>query len=100
MKSFSSVVVALPLMSAMLIPALAKDNEPYKRLREATAVLTEVMSAPDKGIPEDMLSNAHCIVIVPAMKTAAFIVGEVWQGVHVVSEQEWGWVDGARNGAD
>ena len=75
MKSFSSVVVALPLMSAMLIPALAKDNEPYKRLREATAVLTEVMSVPDKGIPEDMLSNAHCIVIVPAMKTAAFIVG-------------------------
>jgi lipid-binding SYLF domain-containing protein len=33
------------------------------------------MSAPDKGIPEDMLANAHCIVIVPNMKTAAFLVG-------------------------
>ena len=75
MTRLSSVLSFLPLMSAMLIPALAKDNEPYKRLQEATAVLTEVMSARDKGIPEDMLSNAHCIVIVPAMKSAAFIVG-------------------------
>jgi lipid-binding SYLF domain-containing protein len=33
------------------------------------------MSAPDKGIPEEMLEHAHCIVIVPDLKTAAFIVG-------------------------
>jgi lipid-binding SYLF domain-containing protein len=33
------------------------------------------MSAPDKGIPQEMLENAHCIVIVPDLKTAAFIVG-------------------------
>jgi lipid-binding SYLF domain-containing protein len=33
------------------------------------------MAAPDKGIPEDMLANAHCIVIVPGLKTAAFVFG-------------------------
>ena len=33
------------------------------------------MDAPDKGIPQDLLENAHCIVIVPELKTAAFIVG-------------------------
>jgi lipid-binding SYLF domain-containing protein len=33
------------------------------------------MATPDKGIPEDMLGNAHCIVIVPNLKTAAFLVG-------------------------
>jgi lipid-binding SYLF domain-containing protein len=33
------------------------------------------MAAPDKGIPQDMLENAHCIVIVPSLKTAAFLVG-------------------------
>lgn len=58
-----------------LAPLMAKDNEPAKRLKEAAAVLTEVMAAPDKGIPEDMLGNAHCIVIVPGLKTAAFVVG-------------------------
>ena len=58
-----------------LVPLLAKDNEPVKRLNEAAAVLTEVMGAPDKGIPQELLENAHCIVIVPALKTAAFIFG-------------------------
>lgn len=58
-----------------LAPLMAKDKEPAKRLDEAAAVLSEVMATPDKGIPEDMLGNAHCIVIVPGLKTAAFIVG-------------------------
>ena len=58
-----------------LAPLMAKDNEPVKRLNEAAAVFSEVMAAPDKGIPQDMLENAHCIVIVPELKTGAFMVG-------------------------
>ncbi|HLK65721.1 MAG TPA: lipid-binding SYLF domain-containing protein [Bryobacteraceae bacterium] len=58
-----------------IVPLLAKDNESEKRLNEATAVFSEVMSAPDKGIPQDLLEKAHCIVIVPSVKTAAFLVG-------------------------
>jgi SH3 domain-containing YSC84-like protein 1 len=66
------------LIAALAItPMLAKDkdNESAKRLDEAASVFTEIMATPDKGIPEDMLANAHCIVIVPGMKTAAFLVG-------------------------
>lgn len=58
-----------------LAPLLASDNEPAKRLQESAAVFTEIMAAPDKGIPQDLLSKAHCIVIVPGLKTAGFIVG-------------------------
>lgn len=58
-----------------LNPLLAKDNEPVQRLNEAAAVFTEIMATPDKGIPQDLLDNAHCIVIVPGLKTAAFLVG-------------------------
>src|SRR6185295_2574646 len=58
-----------------LTPLLAKDNEPAKRLDEAAAVFSEVMATPDKGIPQDLLENAHCIVIVPELKTGAFIIG-------------------------
>ncbi len=58
-----------------LTPLLAQGNEPAKRLEAAAAVLSEIMSAPDKGIPRDLLENAHCIVIVPDLKTAAFGVG-------------------------
>ena len=66
----------LLLIAAVAItPLLAKDNEPVKRLNAATAVFSEVMAAPDKGIPQEMLEHAHCIVIVPDLKTGAFIVG-------------------------
>src|SRR5689334_20736159 len=58
-----------------IMPLLAKDNDSVKRLAEASAVFSEVMATPDKGIPEEMLANAHCIVIVPGLKTAAFLVG-------------------------
>jgi lipid-binding SYLF domain-containing protein len=53
----------------------AIDREPGKRLVESAAVFSEVMAAPDKGIPQDLLEKAHCIVIVPGLKTGAFIVG-------------------------
>ncbi len=58
-----------------IVPLLAKDNDSVKRLNEASAVFSEIMATPDKGIPQDMLANAHCIVIVPGLKTAAFLVG-------------------------
>jgi lipid-binding SYLF domain-containing protein len=58
-----------------ITPLLAKDSEPVKRLDEAAAVLSEVMAAPDKGIPQELIEHAHCIVIVPDLKTGAFIVG-------------------------
>jgi lipid-binding SYLF domain-containing protein len=38
-------------------------------------VFSEIMATPDKGIPQELLENAHCIVIVPGLKTAAFVFG-------------------------
>jgi len=58
-----------------LTPVLAADNEAAKRLNDAGIVFSEVMNAPDKGIPQELLEKAHCIVIVPDLKTAAFVVG-------------------------
>jgi lipid-binding SYLF domain-containing protein len=63
------------LAALVLMPLLAKDNEPVNRLNEAAAVFSEIMAAPDKGIPQDLLEKAHCIVIVPDLKTAAFVFG-------------------------
>jgi lipid-binding SYLF domain-containing protein len=63
------------IAAVALTPLVAKDNEPAQRLDAAAAVFSEVMAAPDKGIPQEMLEHAHCIVIVPELKTGAFIVG-------------------------
>ena len=58
-----------------IVPLLAKNSEPVKRLDESATVFSEVMATPDKSIPQDLLAKAHCILIVPSMKTAAFVVG-------------------------
>jgi lipid-binding SYLF domain-containing protein len=46
-----------------------------ERLGEATKVFTEIMGTPDKGIPQDLLAKAECVIVIPNMKQAAFIVG-------------------------
>lgn len=58
---------------ATAVFALA-DHE-LERIREADKVLQEILAVPDKGIPEHLLERAHCMVIVPGMKKAGFIVG-------------------------
>src|SRR6201982_1811449 len=80
------------LTTLALAPLLAADREPTKRLNEAAEVFSEVMSAPDKGIPQELLENAHCIVIVPGLKTAAFIFGGKYgKGYLSCRNKERGW---------
>lgn len=56
-------------------PLIGQNKESAERLSEAAAVFSEIMVATDTSIPQDLLTNAHCIVIVPGLKTGAFIVG-------------------------
>jgi SH3 domain-containing YSC84-like protein 1 len=58
-----------------VLPLVAKESDSPQRLDQAATVFSEIMATPDKGIPEDLLAKAHCVVIVPALKTAAFVVG-------------------------
>ena len=66
----------LALCVALAATALySQEENPDHRLRTSTAVLHEILSAPDRGIPEDLLGKAQCVVIVPGLKKAAFIFG-------------------------
>src|SRR4026208_1285013 len=51
------------------------DDDTTKRLNAAADVLKEIMSAPDKGIPQDLLDKSACAVLVPNVQKGAFIVG-------------------------
>ena len=53
----------------------AQEENPDHRLRSSEAVLHEVMAAPDKGIPRDLLEKAQCVIIVPGLKKGAFLIG-------------------------
>lgn len=68
-------LVLLATMVVAMTCSSAFAGSAAERLQEANAVLSEVMTAPDKGIPQDLLSSAHCVVIVPNLKKAAFVVG-------------------------
>jgi lipid-binding SYLF domain-containing protein len=52
-----------------------REESVATRLKTSSEVLTEIMNAPDRGIPQELLEKAHCVVIVPGLKKAAFIVG-------------------------
>jgi lipid-binding SYLF domain-containing protein len=54
---------------------LSQEETPDKRLQHSAATFHDVMAAPDRAIPVNLLKNALCIVIVPGMKKAAFLVG-------------------------
>jgi SH3 domain-containing YSC84-like protein 1 len=51
------------------------DHNTTKRLNAAANVLSQIMAAPDKGIPQDLLDKSACAVIVPNVKKGAFIFG-------------------------
>jgi len=46
-----------------------------QRLEDAATILEEVMTTPDKAIPQNLLDKAHCVMIVPDLKKGAFIFG-------------------------
>lgn len=70
MKTLRSTIVLI-----LAFAGLAYAEDAIDRIGEARTVFDEIMSTPDKGIPRDLLEKAHCLVIVPSVKRAGFIVG-------------------------
>jgi SH3 domain-containing YSC84-like protein 1 len=58
-------------------PLIAKDDieKTTERLDDAASLFSEIMGAPDKSIPQDLLDKSHCIILVPGLKKGAFVVG-------------------------
>lgn len=59
--AITTALVALPLF--------AQQEEPAdQRLQRAATVFSEIMAAPDKGIPRDLLDKAECAIVIPSLK--------------------------------
>jgi len=71
--------------------ATAADKEISERLQTSTKVLQEATSAPDGGIPGDLLEKAHCAVIVPGLKKGAFIVSAKFGRGFITCRNSAGW---------
>jgi lipid-binding SYLF domain-containing protein len=90
------MIKALILVPCALLAsaAIASADTAAERLHESATVLREILSAPDKGIPQDLLNDAHCVVVVPGVKNAAFLVGGKYGRGFAVCRQDtrrgWG----------
>jgi len=66
----------LAIAGSMTTAAFAAEEvKVADRLDSAADTLTDMMRASDKGIPQDLLNKAHCVVVIPGMKKAGFIIG-------------------------
>jgi lipid-binding SYLF domain-containing protein len=62
-------------LAAMTCTAEQDKQDTTDRLDKAAAVLHEVMAAPDKGIPEEVMDHAKCVAVVPHMIKGGFVFG-------------------------
>ena len=57
------------------VATIAAAETATERLTASADVFQEIMGTPDKGIPQDLLAKAQCVIIVPGLKKGAFVVG-------------------------
>jgi lipid-binding SYLF domain-containing protein len=80
------LAAALPMIAAV---DKAKTDE---RLKDAAALFEEIMSAPDRSIPQDLVNKAECVVLIPGLKKGAVLVGAKYgKGFAVCRAASQGW---------
>ncbi|MGC2108764.1 MAG: YSC84-related protein [Candidatus Korobacteraceae bacterium] len=69
--------VGLLIVFSMAMYAVASDRRDadIDRIQTASTVLNQIMSAPDRAIPDEIMSGAKCIAIMPSMLKASFVFG-------------------------
>jgi lipid-binding SYLF domain-containing protein len=55
--------------------ASSNRDDDVHRIEDSAQIFEEIMGAPDKAIPQDLLESAKCIAIIPGEKKLAFVVG-------------------------
>lgn len=88
MKKF---VVSLMMFGLCGFAWAADKSDTQQRLDKSADVLQAITSAPDKGIPQDVLNSAKCVAVVPHMVKAGLgIGGEHGKGVATCKTSD-GW---------
>ena len=85
MKKMLAMAYYMTFGITAVLPNVANAQDKGKiddRLNSAASIIEEVMAAPDHAIPETVLGGAHCVIVIPSEKKAAFGVGAQYgQGV-------------------
>ncbi len=96
-RNLKRCIWVLAIAGSASTVAFAADREIKvdDRLDASAETLNDMMRASDKGIPQDLLDKAKCVVVVPGMKKAGFIIGAEAGRGFAVCRHEGGTVWGA-----
>lgn len=75
MKTTSLLLVGALALTAANLSASSGHKDSIDRLSEASDTLTAMINTPDKGIPEEVLNSAKCIVVIPNLVKGGFVFG-------------------------
>lgn len=89
-RQFVLAVFSLAALLGNLAVASTRENA-TERLQNSADVLREIGAAPDKGIPEEVVKNAKCVVVVPHLVKAGFIIGGKHGRGVAVCRTDGGW---------
>lgn len=79
---FASVVLTASVLACSAVAQAQPSQKIVERIQNAHNILHELMGTPDKGLPLEIASSAQCVIVVPAFKKGAFVIGgEYGQGV-------------------
>jgi lipid-binding SYLF domain-containing protein len=68
-------LVAVLCGASFAVDEQKKDSKANDRVQASADVLNEIQSAPDSGIPQEVLGKAECVAVVPSMLKGGFIFG-------------------------
>ena len=90
MKKLIGVIVLACLSNGAFAATAREDST--KRLQMASEVLQQIMAAPDKGIPDEVIEGSKCIAVVPHLIKAGFVFGaKHGRGVATCRTANGGW---------
>src|SRR5215471_4131135 len=69
------LISSLLLCVGLIASAWAAGDTERTRVKDSANVMKEILQAPDKGIPGSVLNGSKCVIVLPGVKKAAFLVG-------------------------
>src|SRR5580698_684822 len=86
-----AVLTATSLLLTLAGFASERRDADLERIQTASTVLNQIMSAPDRAIPDSIMSGAKCIAIMPSALKASFLVGANYGKGVAMCRTEKGW---------
>jgi lipid-binding SYLF domain-containing protein len=85
------LLLSVVLLAAAPLWAQGDRAKTIDRVQDASTILTEIMSAPDSGIPENVFSSAKCVAVVPSLLKGGLGFGGAYGKGVASCHNEKGW---------